>query len=215
MGQVGIQVIRLLLANAPQLEIVSICTPDTPQAIISEIALLGVRVLRGDARNPRVLDEAGLAQAYAVASLYSNDLVNVQVGLAARGRRPDIHLVLRVFSDVFAERLAALFGINTAYSTSALAAPALAAASVLYNVGYAFDVGERLFATRAVTVKAGDSLDGQRLDDLRDHSGLLAIRLRRRNKALAPPPLAITLQPGDQVVLLGDLRALAAPHRRR
>jgi Trk K+ transport system NAD-binding subunit len=209
MGQVGIQVIRLLLAYAPRSEIVAICMPETPKAIISEISQLGVRVLRGDARNARVLEEAGLAQAYTVASLYSNDLVNVQVGLAARSRRPDIHLVLRVFSDVFAERLSALFGINTAYSTSALAAPALAAAAVLYDIGYAFDIGERLFATRAVTVRAGDLLDGQRLDDLRDQAGLLAIRLRRRNKALAPPPLAITLQPGDEVVLLGDLRALA------
>ncbi len=215
MGQVGIQVIRLLLASAPQSEIVAICTPETPQAIFTEIAQLGVRVLRGDARNLRVLEEAGLRQAYAVASLYSNDLLNVQVGLAARGRRPDIHLVLRVFSDVFAERLSALFGINTAYSTSALAAPALAAAAVLYDVGYAFDIGERLFATRSVTVQPGDWLDGRRPDDLRDQTGLLAIRLCRRRKALAPPPLAITLQPGDEVMLLGDLRALAAPHTRR
>ncbi|MEI7768896.1 MAG: NAD-binding protein [Chloroflexales bacterium] len=215
MGQVGIQVIRLLLASAPRSEIVAICTPETPQAIITEIAQLGVRVLRGDARNLRVLEEAGLEQAYAVASLYSNDLVNVQVGLAARGLRPDIHLVLRVFSDVFAERLSALFGINTAYSTSALAAPALAAAAVLYDVGYAFDIGERLFATRTVTVRTGDWLDGQRMDYLRDRAGLLAITLRRHGRALAPPPLAATLQPDDEVVLLGDLRALAAPRGRR
>ncbi|WP_255604446.1 NAD-binding protein [Oscillochloris sp. ZM17-4] len=143
-GQVGIQVIRLLLASAPHSEIVAVCLPETPAPIIAEIEGLGVRALRGDARDARVLEEAGLARAYTLASLYSNDLLNVQVGLAARGRRPDIHLVLRVFSDVLAERLAALFGINTAYSTSALSAPALAAAAVLYDVGYAFDVGERL-----------------------------------------------------------------------
>ncbi|MEI8307118.1 MAG: NAD-binding protein [Chloroflexales bacterium] len=209
MGQVGIHVIRLLLANAPQSEIVAICTPETPQAIITEIAQLGVRVLRGDARNLRVLEEAGLAQAYTVASLYSNDLLNVQVGLAARKHRPDIHLVLRVFSDVFAERLSALFGINTAYSTSALAAPALAAAAVLYDVGYAFDIGERLFATRTVTVRAGDPLDGRHVDDLRDQRGLLVIALRRAGSALVPALLNATLQPDDEVVLLGDLRALA------
>jgi len=214
MGQMGIQVIRLLLAHAPQFEIVAICTPETPQAIITEIARLGVRVLRGDARNVRVLEEAGLAQAYTVASLYSNDLLNVQVGLAARRHRSDIHLVLRVFSDVFAERLSDLFGINTAYSTSALAAPALAAAAVLYDIGYAFDSGERLFATRTVTVQAGDSLDGQRVDDLRDQRGLLVIALRRAGSALVPASLSATLQPDDEVVVLGDLHALATPQGR-
>jgi Trk K+ transport system NAD-binding subunit len=130
------------------------------------------------------------------------------VGLAARGRRPDIHLVLRVFSDVLAERLATLFGINTAYSTSALAAPALAAAAVLYDVGYAFDIGERLFGTRALPVLAGDALDGRRLDDLRNRGGLLAIALRRGGQSLVPPPPDIALQPDDEVVLLGDLRTL-------
>ncbi|NNJ12699.1 potassium transporter TrkA [Chloroflexales bacterium ZM16-3] len=210
-GQIGIQVIQLLLANTPHSEIVAVCLPDTPTAITDEIEGLGVRVVRGDARDVLVLEAAGLARAYTVASLFSNDLLNVQVGLAARSRRSDIHLVLRVFSDVLAERLSALFGINTAYSTSALSAPALAAAAVLYDVGYAFDIGERLLGTRALAVRAGDTLDGQALGDLRDRAGLLAITLRRGGESLMPPPLDMALRPGDEVVILGDLRALAAP----
>lgn len=210
MGQVGLQVIRLLLANAAHSAIVAICLPETPDPIVAEIAGLGVEVIRGDARDAQVLAAAGLDRAYTLASLYSNDLLNVQVGLAARGRRPDIHLVLRVFSDVLAERLAALFGINTAYSTSALSAPALAAAAVLYDVGYAFDIGERLFGTR--TLRAGDAgaLVGRRVGELRDRAGLLVIALRRDGAALAPAPLDATIQPDDELVLLGELRALGA-----
>jgi Trk K+ transport system NAD-binding subunit len=208
-GQVGIQVIRLLQANAPRSRIVAICSRETSAAIIAEIEGLGVQALRGDARRPQVLEEAGLDRAYAVASLYSDDLLNVQVGLAARSRRPDIHLVLRVFSDVLAERLATLFGINTAYSTSALAAPALAAAAVLYDVGYALDIGERMFATRALAVRAGDALDGRRVDELRARAGLLAISLRRDGAAQLPPPLDAELRPGDEVVVLGELGTLA------
>jgi Trk K+ transport system NAD-binding subunit len=208
-GQVGIQVIRLLQANAPRSKVVAICTRETPAAIIAEIEGLGVRALRGDARNIQVLEEAGLDRAYTVAALYSDDLLNVQVGLTARGRRRDIHLVLRVFSDVLAERLSTLFGINTAYSTSALAAPALAAAAVLYDVGYALDIGERMFATRALTVRAGDAMDGRRVDELRERAGLLAICLRREGAAQTPPPLDAELRPGDEVVLLGEIGALA------
>ncbi|NTV64904.1 MAG: potassium transporter TrkA, partial [Oscillochloris sp.] len=211
-GQVGIQVIRLLLAHAPRSEIVAICLPDTPTRIVAEIERRGVRVVRGDARHKRVLREAGLERAYTVASLYSSDLLNVQVGLAARSLRPDIHLVLRVFSDVLAERLSALFGINTAYSTSALSAPALAAAAVLYDVGYAFDVADRLFATRAVIVGAGDAFDGLTIGALRERNGLLAITLRRDGTPQAIPPLDMPIRPGDELVLLGDLRALAVLH---
>ncbi|EFO81469.1 TrkA-N domain protein [Oscillochloris trichoides DG-6] len=206
MGQVGLQVIRLLLANAPHAEIVAICTPDTPARIVAEISQLGVRVVKGDARLPHVLAEAGLERAYALASLYSNDLLNVQVGMAARSQRPDLHLVLRVFSDVLAERLAVLFGINTAYSTSALAAPALAAAAIRYDVGYAFDVGERILATRVLHVADGDALLGQRVADLREARGQLVICLRRSGSSFVPPGLEERLQPGDEVVVVGDIR---------
>ncbi|WP_129631398.1 potassium channel family protein [Candidatus Oscillochloris fontis] len=206
MGQVGLHVIRLLLANAPHAEIVAICTPETPARIMTEMKQLGVRVIKGDARQPQVLAEAGLEHAYALASLYSNDLLNVQVGMAARTQRPDLHLVLRVFSDVLAERLAVLFGINTAYSTSALAAPALAAAAIRYDVGYAFDVGERIFATRVFQVADGDALLGQRVADLREARGQLVICLRRGGASLLPPSLDECIQLGDEVVVVGDIR---------
>lgn len=214
MGQVGIHVIRLLLVNVPHLEIVAICLPETPASIVDKIADLGVHTLCGDARDPQVLAAAGLDRAYTVASLYSNDLLNVQVGIAARAQRPDIHLVLRVFSDVLAERLSALFGINTAYSTSALAAPSLAAAAVLYDVGYALDGGEHLLATRTITVRSDDQFNDQPISRIRERMGLLIIALRRNGTAQTLPSLDTTLQPDDELVLLGDLSALAPPRKR-
>jgi Trk K+ transport system NAD-binding subunit len=168
-----------------------------------------VRVIRGDAREPAVLQRAGLAQAYAVAAVFGDDLANLQIGLAARELRPDIHLVLRVFSDVLAERLSTLFGINTAYSTSALAAPTLAAAAVLREVEHAFDVGERLFAIETLPVTAGDKLVGRTVAELREQSDTLVIALRRDGRRERLPAHDESLQPGDEVVILGDLPALA------
>jgi Trk K+ transport system NAD-binding subunit len=208
MGQVGIQVIRLLLSNALHSTIVAVCSPETPEPIVSEIIGLGVEVVRGDARDPRVLDAAGLERAYTVASLYSDDLLNVQVGLAARSQRSDIHLVLRVFSDVLAERLSALFGIKTAYSTSALSAPALAAAAVMYDIGYAFDIGEQLFGTRTLRAADNVALVGRRIGELREQAGLLVIVLRRDGVSFTLGPMDITIQPDDELVLLGDLQAI-------
>lgn len=205
LGKVGRQVVRLLRTSRPQLAIVVICMSETPQRITDELEADGVRVVRGDASDASVLEEAGLAQAYAVAALVSQDLINLQIGLAARGMRPDIHLVLRVFSDVLAERLDALFGINTAYSTSALAAPTMAAAAVLREIDHALDVGERLFASRTIQVRPGEGLDGRRVGELRDHSEALVLALRRAGRSLILPDRDTCFQAGDEVVVLADI----------
>jgi Trk K+ transport system NAD-binding subunit len=209
LGKVGAAVMRLLLRMAPRPDLVVICTPDTPQELTAPLEARSVRVLRGDARELRTLEQAGLRRAYAVAAVFSDDLTNLQIGLAARELRPDVHLVLRVFSDVLAERLGALFGINTAYSTSSLAAPTLAAAAVLREVEHAFDVGERLFAAETRPVSLGDACAGRTVAELRERSGLLTVSLRRDGQGQLIPPDDTPLTHGDELVLVGDLHDLA------
>ncbi len=209
LGKVGVAMISLLEQSEPRPALVGICRPDTSPRLVEALQARGVRVLFGDARDPAVLEEAGIERAYAVAAVIGDDLTNLQVGLSARQMRPEVHLVLRVFSDVLAERLAALFGINTAYSTSALAAPTLAAAAVLRRVDYAFDLGERLFASETLTLAGGDGLAGRTVAELREQSETLVIALRRNGAAVTLPAEATPLTPGDEVVLLADLKALA------
>jgi Trk K+ transport system NAD-binding subunit len=207
LGKVGTAVVELLLRIEPCPELVVICLPATPQELTVRLEGRGVRVVRGDARDVKVLERAGLERAYAVAAVAGDDLANLQIGLAARERRKDVHLVLRVFSDVLAERLGTLFGFNTAYSTSALAAPTLAAAAVLPEVEYAFDVGERLVA--AETVVAAGPLAGCTVGELRERSGVLVVALRRVGGRLQLPPHDTGVEPGDELVILGDVRDLA------
>ncbi len=209
LGKVGTEVLRLLTQHQPRPELVLICTPETPAAATEPFSAAGVQVIRGDARDDQTLAAAGLDRAYSVAALFSDDLTNLQIGLAVREARPDVHLVLRVFSDVLAERLAAIFGINTAYSTSALAAPTLAAAAVLREVDHAFDIGERLFASETRMLHVGDGLAGRSIAELREERGLLPIALRRTNTTTILPALDVELTPGDELVLLGDLGDLA------
>jgi Trk K+ transport system NAD-binding subunit len=208
LGRIGTQMVRLLANTRPRPELVVICGPNTSEKLIEELGELGVQVVRGDARDAAVLREAGIARAYSVAAMFSDDLLNLQIGLSARDLRPDVHLVLRVFSDVLAERLASLFGIHTAFSTSALAAPTLAAATVLRGVEYAFDLGAQLFTTRTFDVQSGDRFVGRSVSELRESEGLLIILLRRTGEAVHLPRLDMILQPGDQVVFLADIRVL-------
>jgi Trk K+ transport system NAD-binding subunit len=208
LGRIGTQMVRLLANSRPRPDIVVICGLNTPDRLVEEISELGVQVIRGDAREAATLREAGIERAYSVATMFSDDLLNLQIGLSARDLRPDVHLVLRVFSDVLAERLATLFGIHTAFSTSALAAPTLAAATVLRGVEYAFDLGAQLFTTRIFDVQSNDRFAGRSLSELRESEALLVILLRRNGETARLPNLGTVVQPGDQVTILADIRVL-------
>lgn len=208
LGRIGMQMTRMLVQSRPRPQIVVICMPTTPEKVVEEVAALGVRVVRGDAREASVLQEAGIERAYSVATMFSDDLLNLQIGLSARDLRPDVHLVLRVFSDVLAERLAALFGINTAFSTSALAAPTLAAATVLRGVEQAFDMGAKLYSLKTFQVQAGDRFDGRTVNDLRESANLLVIVLRRAGESTKLPQHELALRPDDKIVVLADIALL-------
>jgi len=155
--------------------------------------------LRGDARDPTILREAGIEQATALAALYSDDLLNLQIGLAVRSMYPDVHLVLRVFSDVLADRLVDLFGIRTAFSTSALAAPSLVAAALLPDVEAAFDVGDQLLVVRRQVIT--DRRVGQTVAELRA-AGQLPLSLRRGDHFQWLPSDDMVIEHDDEVELL-------------
>jgi Trk K+ transport system NAD-binding subunit len=210
LGKVGYRVIQQLYELNPRPRIVVVRLnngrPDFPQRISQ---LDGVTTLVGDAREPEVLRAAGIERAYTVAALTSDDLLNLQIGLAARRARADVHVVLRVFSDVLAEKLADMFGIRTIYSTSGLAGPTLAAAAVLGDITHAFAIDRRIFSADQVLVHAGDLLDGRTVDAIRMQHDALIIALRRNGQIQVLPALAATLAPGDEVTLLASIEGLA------
>lgn len=199
LGKVGTQVVRLLSRREPRPPLTVICTVETPLRYVEALTAQGIRVLRGDARDPVLLREAGIEEAAALAALYSDDLLNLQIGLAVRSMYPDVHLVLRVFSDVLADRLVDLFGIHTAFSTSALAAPSLVAAALLPDVEAAFDVGDHLLVVRRQIMT--DRRVGQTVAELRA-AGQLPLSLRRGEQYQWLPPDETVIEANDEVELL-------------
>jgi Trk K+ transport system NAD-binding subunit len=210
LGRIGARVVQMLRLSEPAPEVVVICSEETPDNAIEEVEHYGARTIRGDARDSSVLLEAGIDRAYSVAAMFSDDLRNVQIGLTARNMRPDVHLVLRVFSDVLAEGLTTLFGSHAAFSTSALAAPTLASAAIMPGVAKSFDVGEQLFGSLNVTVQANDSFAGRRIKEIRELTRILVIIVRRNGHALPNLSLETVVQPGDELVVVAELNVLAA-----
>ena len=210
LGKVGYRVVRLLHQMRPRPRIVVIHLNDDDDRTFSrEISQLdGILTILGDATDPDVLARAGLQQAATVAAVTSEDLTNLKIGLEARRLQPDIHVVLRVFSDNLALKLPQLFGIHTTYSTSDLASSTLAAAAILGDVDEAFFADDQLYALDEITAVAGDLLTGTSIAAIREQHGATVVGIGRGGVTYPLPPAHAEIAVGDTVVVVAPLPAL-------
>ncbi len=209
LGKVGYRVVRRLYGLTPRPRIVVINLGDEHTAFVRQVRRMeGVTYISGDASDVETLRAAGIDRAYSVAVLTSDDAANLRIGLAVRGEQPDVHVVLRVFSDDLADQLVTLFGIRTTYSTSDLAGPTLAAAAILSGISRAFYAGGTLFATDEFAVDDKDYSARRTIGDLRARRQVNVIALRRQGQILLVPPADTPLVAGDEVALLAPLDVL-------
>jgi Trk K+ transport system NAD-binding subunit len=172
MGHVGYRAVRLLLGLGAT---VSVITTKPNSEWVDVVTEAGVTVVEGDARNRRLLIDAGLERADAVLAVTNHDLVNIEVALDAKRIRPDVPVVVRLFDQSLARQVEATFDIRRAMAMSALAAPSFVAAIVGEGVTGTFRLDEQLWVigrsdAREGTLKSEIDVDSPEL--WRDH-GLL------------------------------------------
>ena len=219
LGKIGYRVVSQLLANGTDV----VAIDNRPDGPFNELMLgRDVPVLIGDARQPELLQQAGIKYAQSVAVVTADDLTNLDIALTARELHPDLHIVMRVFNDSLGSKLSSAFNIKTAFSTSALAAPTLAAAALGRNITNALYVAGKLLSTVEITVARDGILDGRLVQTVEDQHDVSV--LYRRNKAGEDlrPRGDYRLSPGDELVIIGPLPAIsriqelntesAAPH---
>lgn len=79
----------------------------------------------GDAKQERVLRDAGLSRAKALLSMTNDDLTNLKVGLNAKLLNPNLRVVLRIYDQVLAQSLDERLDIHFAFIMSSIAAGVL------------------------------------------------------------------------------------------
>ena len=121
---------------------------------------LGVPLIVGDASREETLRAASIDTCKALVVVSTDDAVNLQAALHARGARDDMRVVLRLFDDDFARRVQAAFNINISRSVSRLCAPAFAAAMLEREVLATIPVDRHALLVAAVQVLPGSELDG-------------------------------------------------------
>jgi Trk K+ transport system NAD-binding subunit len=203
-------VVEGLLAQRAQVVVVERHV-DSP--FLGRARALGVPVVLGDATLDQTLDAVNLEAAAGVAVLTSDDMTNIETGLAARdrlaGRWHDVPVVLRVFDRQLGHRLEASFGFRHVWSTSAIAAPWFVGAALGMEVLFTFYVGNHPFLLARLRVSAGGGLDDLAMRELPGRIRVVAIRRAQTPEQLEHPPRRDTrLAPGDDAYLAGPYEEL-------
>jgi Trk K+ transport system NAD-binding subunit len=210
LGSVGMRVLEGLLARDREVVVVE---RSERNPYLSRARALNVPVVIGDATVTGTLESVNLAAAGAVAILTSDDLTNIETGLAVRdglgGRWTDVPVVLRVFDRQMGRRLELSFGFRHVWSTSALAAPWFVGAVLGMEVLLSFYVGSHPFLLARLHVTAGGGLDGLAMRDLPARIRVVAISRASSPTVVEHPPRRDTrLARDDDAYLVGPYSEL-------
>ncbi|HWG13851.1 MAG TPA: NAD-binding protein [Streptosporangiaceae bacterium] len=212
LGTVGTQVIQRLVSAGRDVVAVDM---DEGNRRLGQLRALRVPVIIADATLPQTLEAASLANAAAVAVVTSDDLANLETGLAVRDqlgdRWQDVPVVLRMFDSPFARSVRHNFGFSSVRSTAALAAPWFVGAALGLDVLSTFYADDEPLLVARLTVSPGGGLTGLAMSGLSARTRVLAIRRATDEQLLEHPPRRGTrFRAGDQAYLIGPYEELLA-----
>ncbi|MFI5642264.1 potassium channel family protein [Streptomyces goshikiensis] len=164
LGKIGARV----LARLRELEIPVVCVESDPEARgIALARRMRVPVVLGDVTEEGVLEAARIHRAHALLALTSADTTNLEAALYARGVRPDLRVVMRLYEDDFATavyrtlRAAHPAALTRSRSVTHLAAPAFAGAMMGQQILGAIPVERRVLLFAALDVAGHPQLEGR------------------------------------------------------
>lgn len=205
LGHVGFRVVKQLAEFGH--EVVGI-ERDPRSPFLERIHRLGVPVILGEANSLEVLEQAGVRRARAVVVATNNDLLNLDIAMRVREMNPDARLVLRLFDADLAERVGRALGIRTAFSASAIAAPAFATAAIHEGVTHSFFLEGELLNLSEVVVLPGGGLEGRSVQEVEEMLDLSVVFHQRGGHRDMHPAAELRLEAGDKIVVFATLEQL-------
>lgn len=204
-GKVGYRVTLELLKFGREVVVIE----TNPQGRFVEKAKdLDIPIIIADARRTTNLMKANVQFADAIIPCTDNELANLDIALDARELRPEIKVVMRIFDADLAKRIEKGFGIHTAFSTSALTAPIVAAQAMRLNVQHSFYVGEKLLNLANLTISPNSAFNGWRLERFQTEFDISVIYYRDELKEDMHPDMDLLLTPGVEILILATLDKL-------
>ncbi|MBO0841590.1 MAG: NAD-binding protein [Nocardioides sp.] len=201
-GSVGVAVVEEVRRRGVPAVVVD---ADPQNRFRGQLATAEVPVIAADATLRESLLDARTDHARGVAVMTSDDMVNVETGLAVRDVIADVPVVLRVFDRRLAHTVTG-FGFDEVRSPALLAAPWFVGAALGFVVEATFYVaGEPMLVGRA-RIGEGSRLDGRPLRDL--GARILVAGVARGDGCQVTPRSDTALRAGDEAYLIGPYREL-------
>jgi Trk K+ transport system NAD-binding subunit len=206
LGAFGLQVASRLLAAGKQVVVIE---QDERNRFLSEAAALDLPIIFGDATSAGTLETARLGQAAAIAILTSNDMVNIETGIAVRDMLGDtwtagsLPVVMRVFDQSMSRTIAARFGFQNIVSIEEITAPWFVAAALGLEVLGAFSVGGQPFTVGRLSIAADGALNGVAMLSLSANTRVIALHRYVTGVLEHPPRRGTIFEAGDLAYIIG------------
>lgn len=201
LGRVGYRIAQELLAAKEQIVAIE---KDADSMFVEEMQDLGVPVLIGEARLKRNLLLANIEHARAIILATNDDLTNLDSAFTAREIKPEIRVVLRLFDDTLANRVAAQFDMPV-ISSAQVSAPAFVAAVTGRAVHQCFQLDGQTIHVADLLISR---LPAHTVDALQKAFGVLVVLHKKNTTCAAMPDPEARIQPGDTLVVAAPIERM-------
>lgn len=199
LGGVGVKILQQLHANGCEVVVVE---RDPNNRFLSVARSLRVPVIQGEANVASTLQTAHIAGAAAVLAVTSDDVVNLEIALTAKGLVPRTPLIVRNENPQFAALSQQVFDFEAVFSPVDLAAPSFAAAALggqILGNGMTADI---LWVALSTLITPAHPFCGRRVKEVAMEADLVPLYLESKRQTMHGWNLLdVELLPGDVLYL--------------
>ncbi|WP_455141333.1 potassium channel family protein [Candidatus Hodarchaeum mangrovi] len=204
LGNVGTRILEELISQNISTTIVTLESEKHTEFVEQLLENREVAIIFGDASRKKTLQGAGITKARALIVVTNDDLENFRIAIKAKELNPKLRTVIRVFDQVFAQKVTAIFGIDAAISTSAITARTFVARSFEDGIIQTFQSKKtgRDFHLLELTLNA--NFTPVTIESLEAEYEITILAINN----IAHPDYDDKVESGAKILLLGDLTAL-------
>lgn len=159
---IGVQIVHQLYTNGHEVVVID---RDLNNRFLNTVRSWGIPVIQEDASLSATLKDANIHQAEALLAVTSNDMVNLEIALSAKGLAPKLPVVVRNEDPLFANTVQQVFDFEAVLNPTELAAPAFAAAALGGRILGNGMTGDSLWVSLATLITPGHPFCGKRVKE--------------------------------------------------
>ncbi|MGG6296992.1 potassium channel family protein [Leptolyngbya sp. AN02str] len=199
LGGVGIQTARQLQASGCEVLVIE---HDPNNRFLNTLRSLRIPLIVGDASLPSTLQDARITEAKALIAVTSNDVINLEIALTAKGLAHKLPVIVRNQDPQFAPLAQRVFDFEAVLSPADLAAPSFAAAALGGRILGNGMAGNCLWVAIATLITTGHPFFGKTVQQSAIEADFVPLYLESKYRvAHGWTLLEAILQEGDALYL--------------